>query len=226
MDSLQVNHIQHSIVNVDNKTYLMSGVLFKYADQNYKLCLMTEKSVLLDNNTYLGIKVEMETFVIVILMALVLIAVIYAFIIRRSAIRLDEREADVKALSRGLAKVNEMLADKDLHDTHNNVWKQKAIVPFVEKLMERNVHPVTFARIECETEESRRKFFERAVYILDKHVLRFEYGACDIVLIAVNITTDQLKHGISILEDKEVTVQRVELIDNNTDMEKLRERYL
>lgn len=91
MDSLQVNHIQHSIVNVDNKTYLMSGVLFKYADQNYKLCLMTEKSVLLDNNTYLGIKVEMETFVIVILMALVLIAVIYAFIIRRSAIRLDER---------------------------------------------------------------------------------------------------------------------------------------
>lgn len=226
MDSLQVNHIQHSIVNVDNKTYLMSGVLFKYADQNYKLCLMTEKSVLLDNNTYLGIKVEMETFVIVILMAFVLIAVIYAFIIRRSAIRLDEREADVKVLSRGLAKVNEMLADKDLHDTHNNVWKQKAIVPFVEKLMERNVHPVTFARIECETEESRRKFFERAVYILDKHVLRFEYGACDIVLIAVNITTDQLKHGISILEDKEVTVQRVELIDNDTDMEKLRERYL
>ena len=187
---------------------------------------MTEKSVLLDNNTYLGIKVQMETFVIVILMALVLIAVIYAFIIRRSAIRLDEREADVKVLSMGLAKVNEMLADKDLHDTHNNVWKQKAIVPFVEKLMERNVHPVTFARIECETEESRRKFFERAVYILDKHVLRFEYGACDIVLIAVNITTDQLKHGISILEDKEVTVQRVELIDNNTDMEKLRERYL
>lgn len=46
----------------------------------------------------------------------------------------------------------------------------EAIVPFVEKLMERNVHPVTFARIECETEESRRKFFERAVYILDKHV--------------------------------------------------------
>ena len=61
---------------------------------------------------------------------------------------------------------------------------------------------------------------------LYKHVLRFEYGACDIVLIAVNITTDQLKHGISILEDKEVKVQRVELIDNNTDMEKLRERYL
>ena len=226
MDSLQVNHIQHSIVNVDNKTYLMSGVLFKYADQNYKLCLMTEKSVLLDNNTYLGIKVQMETFVIVILMALVLIAVIYAFIIRRSAIRLDEREADVKALSRGLAKVNEMLADKDLHDTHNNVWKQKAIVPFMKKLIERNIMPVTFARVECENKESRNKFLGRAVYVLDRDVIRFEYGDSDIILLAVNVSEAQLKYNLGVLEDKDVKVQRVMLIDNSTDMKMLEEKYL
>lgn len=122
MNGLGLNKVEHSVISLDNKTYLVSGVMFKYAGQDYRLCLMTEKSVLLDNNTYLEIKVQMETFVVVILLALVLVASIYALRIRQLSFKLDEKEADIRSLSMSLSKVNEKLMDKDLHDTHNNVW--------------------------------------------------------------------------------------------------------
>ncbi len=226
MDSLTLNRVAHKIINLDNKTYLVSGVLFKYAGQDYRLCLMTEKTVLLDNNTYLEIKVQMETFIVVLLMALVLVTTIYAFIIRKQAVKIDGMDSDIRDLCRRLSSVNDRLMDKDLHDTRNNVWKQKAIVPFIDKLMEKECFPLTFAQIECDDNNSRKKFLERAVYILDRNVLRFEYGASDIVLIAVGITTAQLNHGLDILKDDGIIIQRVMLIDNKTDMQKLKDRYM
>lgn len=225
MNSLELNRIQHKIIDVDNKTYVVSGVLFRYSGEDYRLCLMTEKSVLLDNNTYLEIKVQMETLSVVILLALILVATIYAFVIRKLQYRLDERDADVRALSKGLSKVNERLADEDLHDTRNNVWKQKAIIPFIDKLIDRKVYPVTMARIECDDAGLRKKFLERAVYVLDRNVLRFEYGSCDIVLLGVGITEEQLEHSLNILADTGIVVQKVTLIDNSTDMKQLRDRY-
>lgn len=226
MNGLGLNKVEHSVISLDNKTYLVSGVMFKYAGQDYRLCLMTEKSVLLDNNTYLEIKVQMETFVVVILLALVLVASIYALRIRQLSFKLDEKEADIRSLSMSLSKVNEKLMDKDLHDTHNNVWRQKAIVPFMKKLIERNIMPVTFVRVECENKESRNKFLGRAVYVLDRDVIRFEYGESDIILLAVNVSEAQLKYNLGVLEDKDVKVQRVMLIDNSTDMKMLEEKYL
>lgn len=226
MNGLGLNKVEHSVISLDNKTYLVSGVMFKYAGQDYRLCLMTEKSVLLDDNTYLEIKVQMETFVVVILLALVLVASIYALRIRQLSFKLDEKEADIRSLSMSLSKVNEKLMDKDLHDTHNNVWRQKAIVPFMKKLIERNIMPVTFARVECENKESRNKLLGRAVYVLDRDVIRFEYGESDIILLAVNVSEAQLKYNLGVLEDKDVKVQRVMLIDNSTDMKMLEEKYL
>ena len=92
--------------------------------------------------------------------------------------------------------------------------------------MEKECFPLTFAQIECDDNNSRKKFLERAVYILDRNVLRFEYGASDIVLIAVGITTAQLNHGLDILKDDGIIIQRVMLIDNKTDMQKLKDRYM
>ena len=225
MTGLKFNQVAHDIIKVDDRTYLVSGVLFEYAGQDYRLCLMTEKNVLLDNNTYLEMKVQMQTFVIVLLLILVLVTTIYAFVIRRQAVKLDDKEADIKELCVRVSKLDEKLMDKDLHDTKNNVWKQSAIVPFIEKLTKKEYIPITFAQIECIDIECRRRFLERAVYVLDRRVLRFEYGACDVVLIAVGMTKPQLNYGLDILKDAGITIQSIKLVDNNTEMNRLKERY-
>ena len=85
---------------------------------------------------------------------------------------------------------------------------------------------VTFASVACENKESRNKFLGRAVYVLDRDVIRFEYGDSDIILLAVNVSEAQLKYNLGVLEDKDVKVQRVMLIDNSTDMKMLEEKYL
>ena len=73
---------------------------------------------------------------------------------------------------------------------------------------------------------SRYKFLGWAVYVLDRDVIRFEYGESDIILLAVNVSEAQLKYNLGVLEDKDVKVQRVMLIDNSTDMKMLEEKYL
>lgn len=226
MDSFTLNRVKHDTLEIDDKTYLASGVLFVYDDEDYRLCLMTEKSVLLDNNTYLEIKIQMETFVVVILLLLVLVPMLYAFMMQKLLFNLDDKENSIKELSSRLTKVNEKLMESDLHDTHNNVWRQRAIIPFIDKLIERDVYPVTFIHVKCKDDEGRIKFLERAVYVLDRNVLRFEYEQFDIVLIFVNVSEKQARQSVNVLEDKETIVESVMVIDNNTDMQDLKQKYL
>ena len=46
-------------------------------------------------------------------------------------------------------------------------------MPFLDKLVARDIYPVTFMHIACVDNKERTKFIARANYILDKNVLRF-----------------------------------------------------
>lgn len=50
----------------------------------------------------------------------------------------------------------------------NNVWDNTAIMPFLDKLVARDIYPVTFMHIACADNNERAKFIARANYILVK----------------------------------------------------------
>ena len=93
--------------------------------------------------------------------------------------------------------MNKKLLEKDLHDTRNNVWDNRAIMPFLDKLVARDIYPVTFMHIACVDNKERTKFIARANYILDKNVLRFTYEDNDIVLIFVGMNRKHSKQSLS-----------------------------
>jgi hypothetical protein len=101
----------------------------------------------------------------------------------------------------------------------------QSVFQFLEKITKRGIYPVTFIHIKCRNIESRVKFIERAVYILDKNVLRFEYGRTDLVLIFIKIDEKRALDKINILVDDNSSVENSQLVNNEADISKLKDRY-
>ena len=215
----------HKTININDNDYIASGVLFEYKNEPYRLCLLTQRGALLDNNSYLGVKTQMTTLFVVLLLIIVLVPMLMAYYIRHMLFKMDVQKDTIDTVNRRLSKINQKLMESDLHDTRNNLWKQKAIIPFLEKITKREIYPVTFIHIKCRNIESRVKFIERAVYILDKNVLRFEYGRTDLVLIFIKIDEKRALDKINILVDDNSSVENSQLVNNEADISKLKDRY-
>ena len=225
IDGLIQNKVVHKTININDNDYIASGVLFEYKNEPYRLCLLTQRGALLDNNSYLGVKTQMTTLFVVLLLIIVLVPMLMAYYIRHMLFKKDVQKDTIDTVNRRLSKINQKLMESDLHDTRNNLWKQKAIIPFLEKITKREIYPVTFIHIKCRNIESRVKFIERAVYILDKNVLRFEYGRADLVLIFIKIDEKRALDKINILVDDNSSVENSQLVNNEADISKLKDRY-
>ncbi len=110
LDSLTVNNVTHSYIDVNDNRYIASGVMFEYRGNQYRLCLLTEKEVLLDNNTYLEVKTQMQTFVVVILMLLVVVPMLFAHFIRRMQFTMDRKDDSITAVNRILSNTNQNIS--------------------------------------------------------------------------------------------------------------------
>ncbi len=121
--------------------------------------------------------------------------------------------------------MNKKLLEKDLHDTRNNVWDNTAIMPFLDKLVARDIYPVTFMHIACADNKERAKFISRANYILDKNVLRFTYEDNDIVLIFVGMNRKHSKQSLQLLMENSMQIMYAITIKSKADADKLRVKY-
>ena len=225
IDGLIQNKVVHKTININDNDYIASGVLFEYKNEPYRLCLLTQRGALLDNNSYLGVKTQMTTLFVVLLLIIVLVPMLMAYYIRHMLFKMDVQKDTIDTVNRRLSKINQKLMESDLHDTRNNLWKQKAIIPFLEKITKREIYPVTFIHIKCRNIESRVKFIERAVYILDKNVLRFTYEDNDIVLIFVGMNRKHSKQSLQLLMENSMQIMYAITIKSKADADKLRVKY-
>lgn len=208
LDRLELNRVIHGEIEVDGKEYIASGVTFAYNGEQYRLVLLTNRGVLLDNNAFLGAKVDLLTAVVVILLLLVLVALLFARAYRKIQLAQDEREEALRELNLQLENLTDRLADQDLHDTRANLWKREAISGFLDKLEERRVHPICVVEMACWDQAARRDFLAQAHYTLDKSVLRFEYGENDLLLVFVQAGLREALASLQPLISDKVAVGR------------------
>ena len=179
----------------------------------------------MDNNSYMQIKIQMETYVVILLFVLIITAMPLAHKLRRMQKSISESDKTVAELNSMVSKMNKKLLEKDLHDTRNNVWDNTAIMPFLDKLVARDIYPVTFMHIACADNNERAKFIARANYILDKNVLRFTYEDNDIVLIFVGMNRKHSKQSLQLLMENSMQIMYAITIKSKADADKLRVKY-
>ena len=135
LNNLHTDKVTHDYIDINGSSYVASGVAFEYKNQSYKLCLLTGRSAIMDNNSYLQIKIQMETYVVALLLVLIVTAMLLAHSMRKLQKKLNDSEDTVAQLNQMITKMNKKLLEKDLHDTRNNVWDKEAIMPFMYKII-------------------------------------------------------------------------------------------
>lgn len=74
LKKLAVNRVVHQMITLDGDRYVASGVIFEYNGAQYKICLLTNDTVILDNNVFLSSKIGLYVFGAILLGMLLLVA--------------------------------------------------------------------------------------------------------------------------------------------------------
>lgn len=206
IDNLESNRVIHRDIEVNDKDYIASGVLFPYGGRDYRLCLLTNRAVLLDNNSYLGAKTELWLMVLFSLGALLVLPMFLAMELWSLEKKRRAQEDDLRKVSGSLVKMNERLANQDLHDTRENLWKRETLPQFWESLQKKGVEPVVLMRLHCPSPEERQKFLTLSRHLLDRNVLRFEDEGDGVSLLFVGVEEDTAFLNVAPILSREVYV--------------------
>jgi len=215
---LVLNRVTHSQIRVQEKDYIASGVEFEYNGSVYKLCLMTNKNILLDNNSFLGAKVLICTVIGLILISLFLFTTYatrnYQVVMLKNA----EARKDVTELQKNVAALNEALREKRARDTKQKLWSEDLLPDFIARIKERGIAPVAIAVITFESDGARKDFLAGAGVTLDESVMRFAYNKKDLIIMGLPLDKDGLSASVMPILVKGA---RIEKLFDVTDPEKL-----
>ena len=187
LNNLKLNRVSHAEIEIEGKNYIASGVVFEYNSNEYRLCLLTNRDVFLENNSFLSAKSELITLIGAILVVLILVPCFAVRRLQQETYRAEKAEKLVKDLNNRIIDLNDKLSDKYFYDTKNSLWSVDALPMFVEKLRERNINPVTAVVIYCRDEEHKLEFLNASGVTLDRNVLKYECKNNNLLLLMIQV---------------------------------------
>ena len=185
VNSLRLNVVQHADIIVNNKEYVASGVKFNYDGKEYKMCLLTNRSVLLDNNYFLGAKVELCVLLIGVYFLLYIIPIIAVSAFNKLVDKLNESEKENNVLNGKLVKLNhkldnigyeelpEAIEDKQADGRQQDIFDISYSPDFISRMND-STYPIGFSLFAYEDDEGRKQLLEVLNTVLDKRDVRFE----------------------------------------------------
>lgn len=221
LESLDVNRVKHGVIMIDDKKYIASGAVFIYQDREYKICLLTNKAVILDNNMFLQAKVSILTLLAMISMVFVLSSVGFSYRIEKERRRKRMLQAELVEAQYRLSIKNDDRYSAIKYDKANEVWAFKMLPVFVEKLQQKKCVPVTVVKIACKDRESADLFLTNAKDILEKKILRFRMSDTQILLLCIQCHRGDAAWSIVPAVDDEVVIEKIYEIKDSSDMNML-----
>lgn len=208
VESLQLNEVSHAEITLEGQEYVASGVRFSYRNELYDLCLLTNRSVLLDNNDLL--QARMESWIMILALLLLLLVLPLSLTLEIQKLRKEKYrlEEELNLLNESLEKVNERLSNRELYHTQDRLWKASALESLPEQIEAKGIAPVVAMYIRCPGPEHRRQFLDLAGQVLDHRVLRFEGDGNDLLLLFVGMDYDSAYLNVAPLLSREVEILR------------------
>ena len=220
LESLRLDHVGHGNILIEDREYVASGAAFEYQGDVYRLCLLTNRSVLLDHNLFLGAKTELCALGAGTLLLFVIATALLAGKVRRLQLEADRQKEAMDTLNQSLDKMNKLFSERDLHDTRQNLWSKEALPSFVAKLRARKAYPLSLALLRCSGEEAVRGVLKLASVSLDRTVLRFTLDDRLLGLLFVQCDLEQaLDSAMSLLND-DVSLEEFLLLSSATEQPK------
>lgn len=212
LEGLRVDQVVHRNITIDGKEYIASGVAFHYGEEDYRLCLLTNKSVILNSNTFMVAELEMIILVGTMMVILLAVTIFLARKLETSLIKINQQGNTISTLQQAVGDLNELLNQKEHYDTRYQIWSKDVIKSFLEKVKAKGVKKAVVAKVCCADKEKRTGFIETASVLLDKKFLRFALNDTDILLLCLQRTTEDVEKNLEPLLKAGVVLKKVEEI--------------
>lgn len=100
--SLEKDRVIHREIRVEGQEYVASGALFSYNGSDYKLCLLSDREALLNNNKYLAAKVNLYILVTAACVLLIFLPSFFAYRYRKEQLKNAELRKENAELGKNL----------------------------------------------------------------------------------------------------------------------------
>ncbi|MBO6298721.1 MAG: hypothetical protein J6N53_07730 [Lachnospiraceae bacterium] len=170
LQNLRLNSVTHGRITIEDRRYVASGVIFEYNGSEYRLCLLSNEEVFLDNNAFLGGRINISLCYALAVVLMVVGAMLFAHRIGKLRAEILEKEGMMVELNASIAKLNEKLLVKATYDMRRTLFQESMLPVFLDRITQKNVCPVSFVLLNCANEKI---FLEQAQVMLDRSVLRF-----------------------------------------------------
>lgn len=229
LSKMMLYRVQHDMIKMDDVRFVVSGVLFEYNENIYKLCLLTDETVILDNNDFLSTKINMSIY------AIALIGLLLVVLLATENILLKEQEKRIALNDRicnqnvQIARLEKELNYVNLYDSRWNVYNPKLLEQFVEKFDKKKIPCMVYARIGFATKREKYVFLEDAQFLLDERVLRFDQSDTELTLVFAGLkaTTAQMLLERSGIQHESIKIfEAIEKKDGALLLEQLKQSIL
>lgn len=207
LKSLQMNRVTHEKIHVEDSTYVASGVLYEYNGAEYRLCLLTDKSVILDSNDYLFTKISNAIFNLVLIVLIVFSVLIFTYFLRNSQEKKEELEKKLEDRNRQIEHLKNSIKAHESYYSRWSMFNADLLGIFIKKLKDRGVAHVTLIELSFFDKESKKVFLEKAQVMLDEKILRFFYEE-HIILLYINYSMKEAEKTLRFADENLVTIEK------------------
>jgi hypothetical protein len=212
LESLQVDRVIHRTILMEGKEYVASGVAFQYGEDDYRLCLLTNRDVLLNNNRLMESEIELVILGAFILITMLSVSMLFARHQEKLRAVLQEKEETISQLQGMVGDLNEQLSQREQYDTRFQLWNGEELGVFLEKLRRKKVDSAVAVKIYCRSEEEKEDFLKKASILLDRKVLRFAINEHEVLLLFLQYEEQTVRERVESLEDYGTEVRDIKVL--------------
>lgn len=222
-ESLLLNHVTHKVIQMEDDVYVASGVAFIFQGAQYKICLLSDETVILDNNKLLSARVVLGIYVLCLLalvFVIFLVASTKVFKKEDEVFYLTNRELELQKM---MFELQEKIKETNAYSTRWNLYSHRLMDAFVEKLGKRKIEKCTFVKLTFDNETERKDFLMNAQLVLDDKIIRFSTDSLDIYLIMMEL--DDRLSRIALKRAGDVVSRDTVFIEHDGSKGNLEEAY-
>ncbi len=199
ISGLSKDRVDHAVIQIDGNDYIASGTAFSYGGSTYRLCLLTGKHVVIDQNAYLAARVNLAVTIAVVL--ILFVATCVGMSLRNDSIarRLRTSEADNRELRLTIERLNDEVMGRKPFDTQRSLFDIRTAQTLLDKLSAADKLPATFVSLRFDAREGLNAFLKDAVAVLDRSVVRFADDAT-LVLVFIGAEAEAASYALSLVE--------------------------
>lgn len=185
VEHLQTDRVTHAAIDMDGDRYVASGTEFSYLGGTYKICLLTYDKVILESNRYLQSRITILILLFALMLVLLVVAMVFSEALDARIRKINALEERVKKQNITIEGLEDRLTIETSYHASDSIFHGKVIVDFLEKLEERNVHPIVLAFVSA-GEEDRAALVRRIDEQTGKKYLKFAVDGEHLLLLYPN----------------------------------------